>query len=214
MQQPPPTHLCRSRQGRLQPLCGAQGIPDRRLHSDHELKRGRITCQDCLAAYPAAKALDDARAEARGMRYLLYDARRPLVLPRAAPQGALRVLIIDRLVHACGRWNIEAAAQWLRAGRGGLGRLPLRLARGYMACAIAGSPRAARRCLARRRPAAPLPRGPRTSPGIPGSPRVAAVGGPVAALPGSAPLRSSLRSKLRGTEGRGYPSKAGCTHTR
>ena len=143
-----------------------QGIPDHRLHSDHELKRGRITCQDCLAAYPAAKALDDARAEARGMRYLLRDARRPLVLPRTAPQDALRVLIIDRLVHTCGRWNIEAGAQWLRAGRGGLGRLPLRLARGYIACAIAGSPQAARRCLAGRRPAAPLPRAP--SPAAPG----------------------------------------------
>ena len=123
---PAPTHLCRSRQGRSQPLCGAQGIPDPKLFSDHELKRGRITCPDCLAAYPAAKTQDDARAEARGMRYLLYDARRPLVLPRAAPQGALRVLIIDRLVHADSRWNIEACAQWLRAGRGGLGRLPLR----------------------------------------------------------------------------------------
>ena len=161
-----PTHLCRSRQGHSQPLCGARGIPDHRLHSDHELKRGRITCQDCLAAYPAAKALDDARALARGMRYLLYDARRPLVLPRTAPQDALRVLIIDRLVRTCGRWNIEAGAQWLRAGRGGLRRLPLRLARGYVACAIAGSPQAARRCLAGRRPAAPLPRAP--SPAAPG----------------------------------------------
>ena len=54
-----PTHLCRSRQGHSQPLCGARGIPDHRLHSDHELKRGRITCQDCLAAYPAAKVVSD-----------------------------------------------------------------------------------------------------------------------------------------------------------
>ena len=129
-----------------------QNIPDHRLHSDHELKRGRITCQDCLAAYPATKALD--------------NARRPLVLPRTTPQDALRVLIIDRLVRTCGRWNIEAGAQWLRAGRGGLGRLPLRLARGYIACAIAGSPQAARRCLAGRRPAAPLSRAP--SPAAPG----------------------------------------------
>ena len=67
-----PTHLCRSRQGHSQPLCGARGIPDHRLHSDHELKRGRITCQDCLAAYPAAKALDDARAEARGGQRQLF----------------------------------------------------------------------------------------------------------------------------------------------